>query len=358
MGRHAAHDRRHGLNRDRVHADARPRLERLDDQRQHQDGRTGMLSNEVYRGEIVWNKVGKAKNPATGKRVPRINPKSEWRHVQAPQLRIVEDTLFAAVQAERVRRTHGSVVQQRGPQRLLSGLLKCSACGSSIVACGSKKSRRVGMCTRARESGSCDNRRVVYLDLIEEKVIEGLAEQLAHPDVIAEAVREYHAEMRRLEGDRASSRSSDMRKLGELRRSVERMIDALAAGDVTGASVGRRIAEAEATIATLEKKLEETAPPDVIALHPKALDYYLAALKTLSQTLNARQDQAAAGPIRELIASIVVFPREPREPVRFEIQGRLAALLNKEVGLMVPRVGISRTHHLAPEPLFVIRGAA
>jgi site-specific DNA recombinase len=32
---------------------------------------SGMLSNEVYGGRIVWNRVAKVKNPTTGK-VPRI----------------------------------------------------------------------------------------------------------------------------------------------------------------------------------------------------------------------------------------------------------------------------------------------
>ena len=202
---------------------------------------TGLLANEVYRGEIVWNKVGKMKNPATGKRVPRINPRSEWRRVEAPHLRVVDEETFQAVQAERQRRANGPSVRRRGPQRLLSGLLKCSVCGSSIVASGSNHGRRVGMCTRARESGSCDNRRVVYLDLIETAVIEGLKGQLLHPQVIAEAAREYHAEMRRLDGERARTRGADERRLGELRRSIERMIDAVAAGDLSGAAVGRRI---------------------------------------------------------------------------------------------------------------------
>ena len=203
------------------------------------------------------------------------------------------------------------------------------------------------MCTRARESGSCQNTKFVYLDVIEEAVIGGLLDQLLHPDVITEAVREYHAEMRRLEGDRHRSRAGDERKLGELRRSIDRMIDAVASGDLSGAAIGRRLAEAEAEADVLDGRLKASAAPDVIALHPKALDYYLAAVTTLAETLATRQDHEAMKPIRELVDSIVVYPRQSREPLRFDIRGRLAALLNSAdgngpgpangVGLMVPR---------------------
>ena len=157
------------------------------------------------------------------------------------------------------------------------------------------------MCTRARESGSCDNRRVVYLDVIETAVIEGLKGQLMHPQVIAEAAREYHAEMRRLDGERARTRGSDERRLSELRRSIERMIDGVAAGDLAGAAIGRRIAVAEGELARLEGSLAAAAPPEVVSLHPRALDHYLKAVTTLAETLAAQKDQEAMKPIRELI---------------------------------------------------------
>jgi hypothetical protein len=32
----------------------------------------------LYRGMIVWNKMRYIRDPSTGKRVSRANPKSEW----------------------------------------------------------------------------------------------------------------------------------------------------------------------------------------------------------------------------------------------------------------------------------------
>ena len=39
------------------------------------DGRAGMIFNELYTGRIVWNKVRMVKNPDTGKRISRPNPR-------------------------------------------------------------------------------------------------------------------------------------------------------------------------------------------------------------------------------------------------------------------------------------------
>lgn len=215
------------------------------------------------------------------------------------------------------------------------------------------------MCTRARESGSCENRRIIYLDLIEAAVIEGLRQQLTHPQTLAEAAKAYHAEMRRLQGERALTRMQDERKLGELRRSLDRMIDAVASGELPASAVGRRIAEAEAEANAIEARLAASPAPEVVTLHPKAIDHYLGALDELATSLSARANDAAMKILRELVHSITVYPREDQGPIRFEVKGRLAALLNGEgLGPVVPRGGITLTQTAAPGPIFSFRWAA
>ncbi len=39
---------------------------------------TGILNNELYTGKLVWNRLAYIKNPETGNRISRLNPKSEW----------------------------------------------------------------------------------------------------------------------------------------------------------------------------------------------------------------------------------------------------------------------------------------
>lgn len=85
--------------------------------------------------------------------------------------------------------------------------------------------------------------------------------------------------------ERAQSRGSNERKLAELRRSIDRMIDLVAAGTMAGPAVARRFADAETEAMALENRLEATAPTEVTTLHPKALEYYLKVVRTLSVTL-------------------------------------------------------------------------
>jgi site-specific DNA recombinase len=39
---------------------------------------TGILNNELYVGRMTWNRLRYVKNPDTGKRISRLNPKAEW----------------------------------------------------------------------------------------------------------------------------------------------------------------------------------------------------------------------------------------------------------------------------------------
>ena len=50
---------------------------------------TGIIQNELYAGRLVWNKVRMVKDPDTGKRLSRPNPKNDWQTADVPGLRIV-----------------------------------------------------------------------------------------------------------------------------------------------------------------------------------------------------------------------------------------------------------------------------
>jgi len=104
---------------------------------------TGLVNNELYIGKLVWNRLRYVKDPATGKRVSRINPREKWITTEVPELRIIDDALWQAAkarqgelaikyanvitatraaQANRLNGTHR-------PRSLLSGLLVCGCCG-------------------------------------------------------------------------------------------------------------------------------------------------------------------------------------------------------------------------------------
>jgi len=53
----------------------------------------GILNNEFYVGRLVWNRLRYIKDPDTGRRVSRPNPKSDWIVQDVPDLRIIDDAL-------------------------------------------------------------------------------------------------------------------------------------------------------------------------------------------------------------------------------------------------------------------------
>jgi DNA invertase Pin-like site-specific DNA recombinase len=66
--------------------------------RGHHARGTGILRNELYIGRLVWNRLRYLKDPSTGKRRSRLNPTSAWIVEEVPQLRIIPQPLWDAVQ--------------------------------------------------------------------------------------------------------------------------------------------------------------------------------------------------------------------------------------------------------------------
>jgi site-specific DNA recombinase len=151
----------------------------------------GMLINELYAGRIVWNKIRMIKDPATGRRVPRPNRNDQYLSVEAPQLAIVEDATFKAAQVIKAGRSHQGASQSRKAVRPLSGLLRCGSCGADTSAIGAQRKGKPHrmQCSAFRESGVCSNGRKVSRQAIEALVFEGLRDELANPEAIAEYVR-------------------------------------------------------------------------------------------------------------------------------------------------------------------------
>ncbi|HTP29125.1 MAG TPA: recombinase family protein [Anaeromyxobacteraceae bacterium] len=142
-----------------------------------------MLRNERYIGKIVWNQREFFRDPLTKKRRSRKRPEKEWVVRIDESLRIISDELWATAQARHGSRTAGG---KRGRPRdtartphLLSGLLKCGACGSSMSIVGSNKGKYGNFgCSAQHSKGSCicGNRSTVAEKLTNETVLAALVE--------------------------------------------------------------------------------------------------------------------------------------------------------------------------------------
>jgi site-specific DNA recombinase len=136
---------------------------------------TGPLQNDLYAGRVVWNKVRMVKDPDTGKRISRPNPKSEWQTADVPDLAIIPRELFEVAQKRKEARSVTHPNQQRRPRHILSGLLRCGTCGAGMSTNGEDKSGRIRIrCSAATESGTCPAPKTFYLDTVEKAVLVAL----------------------------------------------------------------------------------------------------------------------------------------------------------------------------------------
>ncbi len=288
----------------------------------------GIIQNRLYSGELVYNRIRMIRDPDTGKRVSRPNKEEDWQIAKRPELAIVSPEVFAAAQQRKADNHKSWQAAEHKPRRshIFSGLFKCGVCGAGMSLDGHKDGHRTIRCSRARESSSCTNGKRVRLDKIERAVIKSLRRELSKPGQLQEFVNEYTAELRRLADNVTKARSRIENELGEVKRGVARLVDAMASGLLDRADVMPRYEELKTRQSRLEGELAlaDKGVPD-LDIAPMALARYEEVVERLSGALEAaaEEDDETRAAIRELIDSIRVF-NEPELAV--QVVGKMAAL--------------------------------
>jgi site-specific DNA recombinase len=313
----------------------------------------GILQNEIYSGRIVWNRVRMVRDPETGKRISRVNPSTEWQRADAPHLRIVAEDVFRAATVRREGRTRIAPKGARKIKYLLSGILRCGACGSGMQIKDRDCGRIRIQCVNAKHGGGCGNGRSYHVDRIERAVIGGLKQQIGSKEAIAYFIRVYNEEQRLQSSAASSARAKLELKLAEAQRGVDRLVDAIAAGVITTAEAGDRMpalrAEVEQAKAALAAAEE---PPKVVSLHPKVVDAYLRDLEHLDRLIQgdlADGDEGLAKALRAIVDRVSVMPAPARRAPEIRIEGHLEALLKQSFGeCSIPGVSVVAGEGLEP----------
>lgn len=181
------------------------------------------------------------KDPDSGRRLSRPNAKADWQIADVPDLAIIPAALFEVAQARKKARARTHPNQQRRPRHLLSGLLRCGACGAGMSTNGKDRSGRIRIrCSAAVESGTCGDAKTFYLETLESAVLAGLKAEMRQPCVMAEYVRTYHEERKQLVAKADAKRNRLERRLAELTREIDRLVDAIAKGQGDPAVLGPR----------------------------------------------------------------------------------------------------------------------
>lgn len=309
----------------------------------------GLMGTELYVGVKVWNRIEMRKDPQSGRRISRARPLEEWKRTEVPQLRIVTDDAWKLAQGRRQARA-GMTVQQRKPitRSVFAGLIKCAECGATMTAFNSRG--RI-ICTARREKGpaACGNDRSVPREEVDDRVLEGLKSRLLSPAAVKAYVRLYHEAWQAKQAASSAAIAPMRKRLAELSRGIERLVDAICDGTATPA-MKQRLVDQEAEKAEIEVRLaqaEREAPPP-ITLHPKAAERYAQRVGELQDVLKAEGGlhdpkwQAVAEMVRELVVRIDVRSLgeglDGEDAVMINLHGTLASFLRPEEGYQQPRL--------------------
>ena len=303
--------------------------------RGHAKRGTGLLNNELYIGKLVWNRLRYLKNPQTGKRVSRINPKSEWIVTEVPDLRIVDEELWQAVKArqeniaiqyadviEATRSAHTALNRTHRPKSLLSGLVYCGCCGGPYSLRGQGRFA----CSNHGDTKSCANGHSITRDKLEARVLDGLRDRMMTPDIAAEAIRTFVEESNRINHQRRASESADRTDLQKVLKAIKGVVKLAEEGKGTRTLVDHLL-ELEAQEDAIRARLA-AAPADVPDIHPNISEIYRRKVERLTHALSQPQErQEAADALRALIERIELTPGAKRGEVNAMLYGEFGRIL-------------------------------
>jgi site-specific DNA recombinase len=295
---------------------------------------TGIIHNELYVGVRIWGRRTFVKDRATGSRRGRTAAGEPIRQL-VPQLRLVDDDLWADVRARRAQVSTGPMGEgvrgRRRPKRFLQGLVVCSGCGRPMRMAGPGGAMR---CATRIEKGLCANNRSPAYAKIEARVVEALRANLLSPAAIEVAIAEYQAVMREARRDAGKRRAKLEAELADLERRQARLIDSLEQGVPWAALKARHEAleakKAEASAAIAQDDAEGSPVVDLPTHPAKAYRAHVEAILAALDRLDDPSEPAPAADraaLRGLVEQVRFTPAEGHGRFDLELHGDLAPLL-------------------------------
>jgi site-specific DNA recombinase len=219
----------------------------------------------------IWGQQSVEREPSTGRKLMRPRPRSEWKVVERPEMRIISDELWERTQATR-KELREAVASKGGLGRgksgkhysrhLFSGFARCGECGGAITSVsGGKGSPRFG-CAKSWQNGtsSCSNRLTIRIKVAEPQILAKLQAELLKPQSLA-----YITERLEKEIKKSTTAPADgavlQRRLEHEKRKLQNLLRALEDGATAPATVLKAIAEKEKAIAELEVQVRAVGAP-------------------------------------------------------------------------------------------------
>ncbi|WP_235047707.1 recombinase family protein, partial [Limimaricola cinnabarinus] len=295
--------------------------------------RDGMLRNEAYIGIIVYGRNRFFRDPDTGNRISRPTDLDDIVHGDAPQLAIVEDHVWNAVQ-DRLAATYEKYAGKTSPlndshraRYVLNGIVKCGCCGGGYTLTGKD---RYGCYTRKTQGiQECDNSRTIAREKLEDRVLARVRQGLMTPSF----AQQFAAEVDRLLRLEPVSGEAEIKQLeGQLKRTetaIERLLDRLEteeAGESLLVRLKSREAERDALrqeIGALGKATEVVFP----TLEDLEATYRIQVRRLEELMTGSGQIVEANGLLREMLGEVRVWKdTDARDGLRIEIRGEVSRI--------------------------------
>ena len=240
-----------------------------------------ILRNRAYIGEFVWGAGGQHHRSA------RLEPVA----VRDACPTLVDRAVYE--QAQQVLRSRAPKVTppaRAGSRYLLSGILRCGACGKNmygVPAKGRTRKYRSYVCSTRFRTGvhNCTGQ-AVATHLIERLAIRKLQEMVLRPDHVRELVRLYNEEAAASTLNVDAQIAAIDRRLAEKRNALQRHFEALESGQLSLTDLAPRIKELRAEITGIEQERARATQTRALGAKPRIdADDAVAYLSDLEQLL-------------------------------------------------------------------------
>ena len=296
-----------------------------------------MLRNERYRGRVVWNRSRSVRSPE-GKKQGKPRPVEEWVIVEVPELRIVSDQQWEAVQIRNRQnqerfgapRLGGLSRTEKSKEYLFSGLLLCGVCGYRIVITGGAgKYARYG-CPVHRFKGACPNGLTIRHDRLEQQLLSPLIERFLRPETLEYLILEFHSQIQRDLVQYIESRTQAQRELPRKRAELRKL--EAEARNLSGAiaeyghhkspSLLAQLSFVEDRIERIRRQLDDETPEPPNIPIDRIREFVLRQAANL-ETILIGDRVAAKQALRTHFKPLVLLPKQTDEGPLYVVEGGL-----------------------------------
>ena len=300
------------------------------------DRGTGILNNAAYVGRIEWNRCSYIRDPSTGKRVARPNPRDEWEVMNAPELRIVDDELWNRVKArqqevrtEMARDESGQALNRaHRAKHLLSGLIFCGECGAPFAM---RDSAHYG-CSNFRSKGICSHSDRIKRADLEKTVGDAIRHQWLNEATLQQMRAELIAEREKALGSSDGDKAKLKAALGRVESQSARIASAIADAGHNPALIAK-LAELEKEAERLRAGVEEidaAITPEPAEIAGEVETYIRTVRENIETFLSDPIGRNSAG-LRDLIRGMIdkiVVTRRDEESSTIAVHGKFAGVMH------------------------------